>query len=90
MPSFTVKISDEAVLKQAFPLWFQNAFDNHLWVLTQENSLQSEDSFAQIELKEDEIILITEHDASGITVVTNKQVFQQEEALRNVLAEAFQ
>lgn len=90
VPAFTVKISSEALLHRAFALWFQYAFDNHLWALTQEHSVSYEDGFAQIELKEDEIILVTEHDAYGFTVVTNKQVFQQEEELRNMLGEAFQ
>lgn len=90
VPAFTVKVSNEAVLNQAFTLWFQFAFDNNLWALTQENSVVYEDGFAQIELKEDEIILVTEHDACGFTLLTNQQTFQQEEVLQNMLAEVFQ
>ena len=89
VPAFTVKISDEAALNEAFALWFQHAFDNNLWVLTQENSVIYKDGFAQIELKEDEIILVTEHDAYGFTVLTNQAELQHEEALRCMLAEAF-
>jgi len=48
------------------------------------------DGFAQIELKEDESILVTEHDAYGFTVLTNRAELQHEEALRSTLAEAFQ
>lgn len=90
VPAFTVKISDEVALDEVFALWFQFAFDNNLWALTQEDSVMYKDGYAQIELKEDEIILVTEHDAYGFTVLTNRAELQHEEVLRSTLAEAFQ
>ena len=90
MPAFTVKISDKAALDEAFALWFQFALGNNLWTLTQEDLVMYKDGFAQIELKEGEIILVTEHDAYGFTVFTSRAELQQEDVLRSTLAEASQ
>ena len=77
------------LLDKAFELWFQYAFDNNLWVLTQEDTIVYEGGFAAIELMKDEVILVTEHDAYGFTVLTNDKTFQQEKTLRVLLDEAF-
>lgn len=89
VPAFTVKISNVELLDKAFELWFQYAFDNHLWALTQEDTIMYEGGFAAIELMKDEVVLVTEHDACGFTVLTNDQAFQQETTLRALLNEAF-
>ena len=89
VPAFTVKISNVELLDKAFELWFQYAFDNNLWVLTQEDTIVYEGGFAAIELMKDEVILVTEHDAYGFTVLTNDKTFQQEKTLRVLLDEAF-
>ena len=89
VPAFTVKISNVELLDKAFELWFQYAFDNNLWVLIQEDTIVYEDGFAAIELMKDEVILVTEHDAYGFTVLTNDKTFQQEKTLRVLLDEAF-
>ena len=87
MPAFTVAITTEALLNQAFELWFQNAFDNHLWAITQDDKVYYENGFAAVALTKDMTILVTEHDASGFTVVTNHTDLQGESSLRAFLEE---
>ena len=65
------------------------AFDNHLWAMAQNKTVVYKDGFPQIMLQENEIILVTEHDAYGFTVLTNRKELQQEEALRSLLVEVF-
>lgn len=87
VPSFTVEIRNEADLHEAFERWFNYAFDNNLWALTQRESVTYQDGFPQITLHDNEIILVTEHDAYGFTVLTNRDELQQEETLRSLLEE---
>ena len=89
VPSFTVKISNVDLLDKAFELWFQHAFDNHLWALTQENNIFYENGFASMVLTKDKTLLVTEHDAYGFTVLTNQKAFQREAGLLTVLNDAF-
>lgn len=85
VPAFTVAITNQGLLDQAFELWFQNAFDNNLWVITQENTVYYENGFAAFDLKKDMTILVTEHDACGFTFVTNEADYQREPLLRAYL-----
>ncbi|MGE7022187.1 hypothetical protein [Solibacillus cecembensis] len=85
VPTFTVVITNQVLLNQAFKLWFLNAFDNHLWALTQEDNIYYENGFAAVDLTKDMTILVTEHDAFGFTVVTNEADYQSEPLLRAYL-----
>ncbi|MEG0473288.1 MAG: hypothetical protein RR588_13225, partial [Solibacillus sp.] len=76
VPTFTVAITNQVLLDQAFKLWFQNAFDNHLWAITQDDVVYYENGFAAVDLTKDMTILVTEHDAYGFTVVTNQADYQ--------------
>lgn len=89
VPSFTVKISNVDLLVKAFELWFQHAFDSHLWALTQENNIVYENGLASVVLTKDKTLLVTEHDAYGFTVLTNQKSFQCEAGLLTVLNNAF-
>ena len=89
VPSFTVKISNVDILDKAFELWFQNAFDNLLWALTQEDNVLYENGFAAVALTKDKTLLVTEHDAYGFTFLTNQKAFQREAGLLAVLNDAF-
>ena len=80
VPAFTVAITNEVLLDQAFELWFQNAFDNHLWAITQNDNVYYENGFAAVALTKDMTILVTEHDAYGFTVVTNHTDLHEEES----------
>jgi len=88
VPAFTIEITNEALLDQAFELWFQNAFDNHLWAITQDDKVYYENGFAAVLLTNDMTILVTEHDAYGFTVVTNDTDLQEESSLKAFLEEA--
>lgn len=90
VPAFTVEIRDEADLNEAFQEWFRYAFDNMLWAITQSNSLTYNAGFPYITLKQNELILLTEHDAYGFTIVTNRAELQQEEILRTILESALE
>lgn len=90
VPAFTVEIRDETDLNEAFQKWFRYAFDNMLWAITQSNSLTYNAGFPYITLEQNELILLTEHDASGFTVVTNRAELQQEEILRTILESALE
>ncbi|MEK4424901.1 hypothetical protein [Solibacillus sp. FSL K6-1523] len=85
VPTFTVAITNQVLLDQSFQLWFQNAFDNHLWAITQDDVIYYENGFAAVDLMKDMTILIAEHDASGFTVVTNQADYQSESLLQGYL-----
>lgn len=85
VPAFTVEIRHEVDLHKVFELWFNYAFDNHLWALTQFKSVTYEDGFPRMTLQPNEISLVAEHDACGFTIVTNREDLQQEQKLRSLL-----
>lgn len=87
VPAFTVEIAEEAALHEVFDYAFHHAFNNHFWAITQHNSVTYEHGFPNITLQRNELVLLTEHDAYGFTVVTNEQL--QEDALRHLLQRAF-
>lgn len=90
VPRFTVEIRDKKDLDEAFEEWFRYAFDNMLWAITQADSITYKDGFPYIALQQNELILLTEHDAYGFTVVTMRTELQQEETLRTMLQSAFE
>lgn len=89
VPAFTVEIRNEKELDEAYEEWFRYAFDNMLWAITQADSITYKNGFPFITLEQNELILLTEHDAYGFTVVTNHEDFQQEETLRTMVQTAF-
>lgn len=89
VPSFTVEIPNEQILNIVFENWFNYAFDNHLWALMQDDTVTYENGFADVELKKNETILVTEHDAYGFTVITNQLSLQNEQGLLLVLKDTY-
>lgn len=89
VPAFTVEIRNENDLNEAFREWFRYAFDNVFWAIMQADSIMYKAGFPYITLQQNEVILLTEHDAYGFTVVTNRTELQQEETLRTMLQSAF-
>lgn len=87
VPAFTVEIRNENDLNEAFSEWFRYAFDNLFWAIRQTDSITYKDGFPYIALQESELILLTEHDAYGFTVVTNRVDLQQENHVRKLLEE---
>lgn len=90
VPAFKVEIRDEHDLDEAFNSWFHFAFDNVLWAIRQTDSIPYEDGFPFIKLQPNELVLLTEHDAYGFTVITNRVALQQEETLHKMLKSAFE
>lgn len=89
VPAYTVKIPNVNLVNKAFELWFQNAFDNHFWAITQENPIFYENGFAAVTLTQGMTLLVTEHDAYGFTFLTNRIEYQNEAGLRALLTESF-
>ncbi|MER2190705.1 MAG: hypothetical protein ABS951_07065 [Solibacillus sp.] len=85
VPAFTVAITDEVLLSKAFAFWFDNAFNNYLWAMTQQDTVYYENGFAAVDLAKDMTILLTEHDAAGFTFVTNRADLQEESLMRDFL-----
>ncbi|AUJ26070.1 hypothetical protein A21D_03028 [Virgibacillus dokdonensis] len=83
IPSFMVTIPNKKALENVFSQWFHLAMENNMWLISQEaNVLYYENKFATIELKDQAIILVTEHDAQGFSVITNYPLYQDLEYLR--------
>ena len=89
VPVFTVEIRNENELNEAFSEWFRYAFDNLFWAIRQTDSITYKNGFPYIELQESELILLTEHDAYGFTVVTNRIDLQQENHARKLVEELY-
>lgn len=89
VPTFTVEIRNENDLNEAFSEWFRYAFDNLFWAIRQTDSITYKNGFPYIELQESELILLTEHDAYGFTVVTNRIDLQQENHARKLVEELY-
>lgn len=87
VPAFTVKIPDEQTLQHAFSEWFHFGVQNNLFAITQEDAVYYERGFATIDLAPETMVLVTAHDAQGMSFITNHSVYQQEENLRKLLAE---
>lgn len=87
VPTFTVEIRNENDLNEVFSK-FRYAFDNLFWAITQANSITYKDGFPYIKLQQSELILLTEHDAYGFTIVTNQVDLQQENHVRKLLEDA--
>ncbi|MER1999304.1 MAG: hypothetical protein ABS882_05980 [Lysinibacillus sp.] len=90
VPAFTVEIRHEADLNEVFEIWFRYAFDNLFWAITQSNSVTYKAGFPSITLQQNELMLLTEHDAYGFTVITNRAELQKEETLLRLLQSAFE
>lgn len=88
VPAFTVEIRHENDLDEAFKEWFRYAFDNLFWAIRQTDSITYKNGFPYIQLHESELILLTEHDAYGFTVVTNRVDLQQEKQARKLVEDA--
>lgn len=89
VPAFKVQIRNAFDLDEAFNSWFHFAFDNMLWAIRQTDSITYENGFPLIKLQQNDLLLLTEHDACGFTVITNRVELQQEKNLRTMLQFAF-
>lgn len=87
IPSFTVKIESDAAFQQACDLWFDFAFDNCMWLVTQTAELAYEEGFAAIHLQPKAVVLLPGHDAQNLSIISNDPAFQRLEDVRNVFAE---
>lgn len=82
IPAFTVTITNQETLEDVFFQWFHLAMENNMWLISQEANVYYKNKFATIELNDESIILVTEHDAQGFSVITNYSLYQNLEYLR--------
>ncbi|KAB8139464.1 hypothetical protein F9U64_00060 [Gracilibacillus oryzae] len=73
VPSFTIEITDSRQLAEAFRKWFDFACGNNMWVLTQNAGIDYINNYASFT---DPLILYTNHDAYGITLLSQDHRFQ--------------
>lgn len=81
IPAFTVMIPNAELLKEAFKQWFHFSVENCMWAITQKSNLQYQNQFAMLKVCEEPIILIPDHDACGLSMITNDPEYQTEEAI---------
>lgn len=87
IPSFTATISDEEELESVFAQWFHLASANSMWLITQSSHLRYKNGFATIEINQEPLILLADHDAYGFSLITNHSLYQKEDYLRLILEE---
>lgn len=84
IPSFTVKIINEDSLQKAFAEWFHLAMENCMWIVTQDFDLYYKNQFAHIDMEQQSIILLADHDAHSVSFITNDPSYRKEDYLRLV------
>lgn len=84
IPSFTVNIPNEDTLKKAFNKWFHLAQENCMWVMTQGSDIQYKNKFALIEMQQEALILLADHDAQSLSLITNHPDYRTEEQVQSI------
>ncbi|MDQ0232687.1 hypothetical protein [Metabacillus malikii] len=84
VPSYTVQIAYEETLHKAFSDWFYLAHENHMWLMTQHSPLIYENGFAVVDISQEQTILLADHDAQSLSLVTNHPEYKGKEALRAI------
>ncbi|WP_058306430.1 hypothetical protein [Gracilibacillus massiliensis] len=73
VPGYTVKIKDELQLDAVFCDWFDLACANNMWVITKNSSISYIKKYAFFT---DPLILFTNHDAYGFTLLSQSKNLQ--------------
>ena len=84
IPTFTITIPNKEVLKTVFEEWFYLAQQNSMWLITQGQNVYYENNFATIEMSKEPIFLLADHDAQGLSIITNQPSHQSEEKIREI------
>lgn len=87
IPSFTIKIVNEEILEKVFTKWFHLAQENCMWLVTQGLDLPYKNKFALIDMQQETIILLADHDAQSLSFITSNPSYQSEEQIRLVFIE---
>lgn len=87
IPSFTVTIANEELLRKVFAKWFHFAQENCMWLITQNFALQYKDHFACIDMKKESVILLADHDAQSLSFITSDPLYRKEEQLGLLFSE---
>lgn len=82
IPSFTMKVVNEERLKKVFTKWFHLAQENCMWLITQGLDLQYRNEFAFIDMQQESIILLADHDAQSFSFITSNPPYRKEEQIR--------
>ncbi|ERN53767.1 hypothetical protein A33I_09825 [Alkalihalophilus marmarensis DSM 21297] len=64
---------------------FYLAQQNNMWLITQHTNVSYKNTFAAIDLINDSILLLADHDAQGFSVLTNHPSYQQKEQIRAMI-----
>jgi hypothetical protein len=81
IPSFTIAVPNENILKSVFTHWFHLAQENNMWLITQ-YPISYRDKFAAVDMNDESIILLADHDAQSLSIVTNNPLYQEKENVR--------
>lgn len=87
IPSYTVTIRDGEILQKVFAEWFYLAQENCMWLITQGSNLEYKNKFATVDMSNESVVLVTDHDAQGFSVITNNPLYQEEKYLRLIFEE---
>jgi hypothetical protein len=87
IPSFTVKVVNEESLKKVFAKWFHLAHENCMWLITQSFDIQYKNKFAFIDMEQESVILLADHDAQSLSFITSNRLYRKEEHLRLIFEE---
>ncbi|QXE00640.1 hypothetical protein [Terribacillus sp. DMT04] len=81
IPSFTITVPSENILKSAFTHWFHLAQENNMWLITQ-YPISYRNKFAAVDMTKESTILLADHDAQSLSIVTNDPLYQGKENVR--------
>ncbi len=87
IPSFTIKIGNAEALEKVFVKWFHLAQENCMWLISQNLDLQYKDKFAFIDVQQDSIILLADHDAQSLSFISSNPLYYNEEQVRLIFKE---
>ncbi|WP_096155633.1 hypothetical protein [Bacillus sp. FJAT-45066] len=82
IPAFTITIPNSEVLKKVFTEWFYLAQQNSMWLITQGKNVYYKNKIASIEMSKEPTMLLADHDAQGLCIITNQSSYQSREGLR--------
>ena len=86
IPSFTVTIANEELLRKVFAKWFHLAQENSMWLITQNFALQYKNNFVYMDMKKESVILLADHDAQSLSFITSDPFYRKEEQLRSIFS----
>ncbi|MER1999915.1 MAG: hypothetical protein ABS882_09070 [Lysinibacillus sp.] len=88
IPAYKIKVQNDVDLRKAFEKWFHLAMENNFWAITKDDILSYENGYPIVD-GDNLIILTAEHDAQGVSLITNDPKWIKQEVLENYIDEEF-